>query len=76
MSQNKVTINLELDNAGWHNEDGSLNRLAVKDALYHAVHVLTETTSYIADEKIYYTISDVNGNSCGKATLAFKREED
>ena len=71
---NSVDIHLDLDNDAWLNEDGSLNRFAVKDALNRVVHIMTESASHMVDHTSGLPVLDVNGNTSGRAILKFKAD--
>lgn len=71
---NSVDIHLDLENDAWVNEDGSLDRFAVKEALMRVVQIMTESSSRMMDVTSSMPIIDLNGNTSGKAILRFKAD--
>ena len=88
MEPNSVTIRIELDNAAWQNDDGTLSAQAIRQAL---ISTADEIAALVADgEKLTAnhryeteldyvvrfdrTIRDENGNASGKVSLDYEGE--
>ena len=83
MEHNSVTIRIELDNAAWQNEDGTLSAQAIRQAL---MATADEIASLVADGEGLYTeypdyvvsfersIRDENGNVSGRLALGYEGE--
>jgi hypothetical protein len=83
MEHNSVTIRIELDNAAWQNEDGTLSAQAIRQAL---MATADEIASLVGDGEGLSTdypnyvvgfersIRDENGNTSGRLALGYEGE--
>lgn len=71
---NHLDIHIDLDNKAWLNEDGTLDRFAVKDALNRIVYIMTETHSVIEDVTSTCAVVAPTGATSGQAILRFKAD--
>lgn len=83
MEHNSVTIRIELDNAAWQNEDGTLSATAVGKAIREAATWIQGAISHgegLHTEYPHYrqafdnVIHDENGNTSGRLALGYEGE--
>lgn len=83
MEHNSVTIRIELDNAAWQNEDGTLSAQAIRQALMATadeIASLVEDGEGLSTEYPDYvvgferSIRDENGNTSGRLALGYEGE--
>ena len=80
---NSVTIRIELDNAAWQNEDGTLSAQAIRQALMATADEIASLvedgegpTPDLPDYVVSFerSIRDENGNASGKVSLDYAGE--
>ena len=83
MEHNSVTIRIDLDNAAWQNEDGTLSAQSIRQALMATadeIASLVEDGEGLSAEYPDYVVSfersirDENGNTSGRLALGYEGE--
>ena len=69
---NCLDIHIDFDHESWLNEDGTLDRFALKKELNRIVYIVTESWSVMDDIISTSTPVAPSGANSGKVSLRFK----
>ena len=72
---NCLDIHIDFDDASWLNEDGTLDRFALKEELKRIVYIVTESWSVIDDIISTSTPAAPSGANSGKVEFKFKAND-